>query len=232
MTTHITAILWKQLKDTLKNKTILIQFVMFPVLTCIMENTVKPDGMPSHFFANLFAVMYLGMAPLTGMAAVISEDKEKNTLRVLLMSNVKSFEYLLGMGFYILGGCLIGTCIIGFAGNYQGIDFVKFILLMSVGIAISVLLGATIGLFSKNQMMATSISIPVMMVLSFLPMLSMFNDTIGKISKWIYSEQIYLLFNQIENLKLSTETLFIVMANTIIVIGLFVYAYKKNGIEH
>ena len=32
MINHIWAILWKQLKDTLKNKAILIQFLMFPSL--------------------------------------------------------------------------------------------------------------------------------------------------------------------------------------------------------
>ena len=83
MSNHVTAILWKQCKDTLKNKTILIQFLMFPVMTVIMENAVEIPGMPEHFFVNLFAVMYVGMAPLTCMAAVISEEKEKNTLRVL-----------------------------------------------------------------------------------------------------------------------------------------------------
>ena len=76
MIRHMNAILWKQIKDTLKNKTILIQFLMFPVLTLIMENTVKMDGMEPNFFTNLFGVMFIGMAPLTSMASIISEEKE------------------------------------------------------------------------------------------------------------------------------------------------------------
>lgn len=83
MINHIWAIFWKLLKDTLKNKTILIQFVMFPFMTVIMENAITIEGMPEHYFANLFAVMYVGMAPLTCAASIISEEKEKNTLRVL-----------------------------------------------------------------------------------------------------------------------------------------------------
>lgn len=74
---HISAILWKQLKDTLKNKTVLIQYIMFPVMTIIMENGVKIDNMPEHFFATLFAVMYIGMAPLVSMSSIIAEEKEK-----------------------------------------------------------------------------------------------------------------------------------------------------------
>ena len=91
---NIAAIFKKQLKDTLKNKTVLIQFVMFPVLTLIMNNAIKMQEMPENFFVNLFATMYIGMAPLTSIASIISEEKEKNTLRVLIMSNVKPYEYL------------------------------------------------------------------------------------------------------------------------------------------
>ena len=92
---NISAVFLKQIRETLKNKPILIQFLMFPVLAVVMENAVKIEDMPEHFFAKLFAVMFVGMAPLTCMSSVISEEKEKNTLRVLMMSNVK-FNILSG----------------------------------------------------------------------------------------------------------------------------------------
>lgn len=82
---NVFAIFRKQTKDTLKNKTVLIQFAMFPILTLVMSNAVKIDGRPANFFVNLFATMYVEMAPLTSIAAIISEEKENNTLRVLLM---------------------------------------------------------------------------------------------------------------------------------------------------
>lgn len=34
---NISAIFVRQIKDTLKNKSVLIQFLMFPVMTLIME---------------------------------------------------------------------------------------------------------------------------------------------------------------------------------------------------
>ena len=71
------AIFEKQIKDTLKNKEILIQFIMFPILALIMEKAIKIEGMPPHFFANMFSAMYVGMAPLVSIAAVIAEEKEK-----------------------------------------------------------------------------------------------------------------------------------------------------------
>lgn len=224
---HILAILWKQLKDTIKNKTILIQFLMFPCMTLIMENTINIQDMPEHFFANLFAIMYVGMAPLTSIAAIISEEKEKNTLRVLQMSNVKSIEYLIGNAIYILFGCMIGSLVIGIAGGYVGNNLINFMIIMLVGHIISMLVGATIGIFSKNQMMATSVTVPVMMIFSFLPMLSMFNDSIKSISKYIFSEQLYLLLNDLSQLDISFETGLILNINFILILVIFVINYKK-----
>ena len=224
---HIIAILWKQLKDTLKNKTILIQFLMFPCMTLIMENAINIQDMPEHFFANLFAIMYIGMAPLTSISAIISEEKEKNTLRVLQISNVKSIEYLIGNAIYILFGCMIGSFVIGLAGGYTGANLFNFMIIMFAGHIISMLVGATIGIFSKNQMMATSVTVPVMMVFSFLPMLSMFNDSIKAFSKYIFSEQLYLLLNDLSKIDISFENGMILGINFIVILVVFVANYKK-----
>lgn len=224
---HIVAILWKQMKDTFKNKAILIQFLMFPVMTIIMENAMKIDNMPKHFFANLFAVMYIGMAPLTSMSAIISEEKEKNTLRVLHMSNVKAQEYFAGNALYIWSLCMLGSVVIGLAGGYQGEVLIKFMLVMAVGHLISTMLGATIGAFSKNQMMATGISVPVMMVFSFLPMLSMFNETIKSVAKVFYSQQLNLLIGSVQDLKIGTECIVVMGINVVLIGGAFALAYGR-----
>lgn len=224
---HIVAILWKQMKDTFKNKAILIQFLMFPVMTIIMENAMKIDNMPKHFFANLFAVMYIGMAPLTSMSAIISEEKEKNTLRVLHMSNVKAPEYFAGNALYIWSLCMLGSVVIGLAGGYRGEVLIKFMLVMAVGHLISTMLGAAIGAFSKNQMMATGISVPVMMVFSFLPMLSMFNETIKSVAKVFYSQQLNLLIGNVQNLKVNTECIVVMMINVLVIGGAFVLSYRR-----
>lgn len=231
MIRHVNAILWKQIKDTFKNEEILVQFVMFPLLTLIMENAVEMEGMPEHFFAKLFAVMYLGMAPLVGMASIISEEKEKNTLRVLLMSNVKSLEYLLGTGIYLWVICMIGAGIIGNAGEYSGKEFFYFLSVMGVGILISILAGAVIGTYSKTQMMATSLTVPVMLVLAFLPMLSMFNTGIAKAAKYTYTGQVNLLLNSMGDMQGKPENIWIIVGNLLIAVILFVTVYRKRGLE-
>lgn len=221
------AIIKKQWKDTLKNKTVLIQFVMFPVLTLIMKYAVVIDGMPENFFVNLFAAMYIGMAPLTSMAAIIAEEKEKNTLRVLFMSNVKPHEYLLGIGIYVWVICMIGAAVICIAGGYNAQISAVFMVVMAIGILTSLLAGATIGIWSHTQMMATSITVPVMLVFAFMPMLSIFNTTIAKIAKFTYSEQISLMLGQVKNLKLKPENICIILANMLIAMILIQMRVRK-----
>ena len=222
------AIFKKQLKDTLKNKTVLIQFIMFPILTLIMNNAVKIEGMPDNFFVELFAAMYIGMAPLTSISAIISEEREKNTLRVLMMSNVKPHEYLLGIGCYVWTACMFGALVICIAGNYGLQMGVIFMAVMATGILTSLLIGAAIGLLSRTQMMATSISVPVMMIFAFMPMLSMFNDTIAKIAKFTYSVQISNMLNRINALPFEADSIGIIAVNALLFIILFVIAYNKN----
>lgn len=228
---HVITIFKKQLKDTFKNKTVLIQFIMFPVLTLVMNCAIQINGMPKNFFVSLFAVMYIGMAPLSSIAAIIAEEKEKNTLRLMLMSNVKPHEYLIGIGSYVWTACMLGAVVICAAGSYTFRERVIFMVVMTIGILASLLAGAAIGTWSKTQMMATSITLPVMMVFSFMPMLSMFNTTIADVARVIYSVQISRMLNQISSLHPGLGNMCIVAANLILFTALFSFAYKKCGLE-
>ena len=178
---------------------------------------------------NMFAVMYIGMAPLVSISSVIAEEKEKNTLRVLHMANVKAGAYLIGNAVYIWIICMLGSLAMGLAGGYRGDLLVKFLLIMAIGHLISSLLGAAIGVFSKNQMSATSLTVPVMLVFSFLPMLSMFNETIGKLAKFFYSQQLSLLMNGLPDLKVDGECILVVLGNMAVIGVIFVMAYRDRN---
>lgn len=228
---NIKAVFIKQVLDTVKNKTVFIQFLMFPVLSVIMENTVKIEDMPEHFFAKLFAVMFIGMAPLSCMSAIISEEKEKNTLRALMMSSVKPWQYLAAVGAYIFIMCMVGTTVFAVLTEYGGAELAAFIFCTALGIILSELIGAAIGIFSKNQMAATSLTLPVMMIFSFSPMLSMFNETIKKIAGITYLQQISDLINGIGMSRISAKSVIVIAANFIAGLALFAAAYKKKGLE-
>lgn len=228
---NIKAVFMKQLLDTVKNKTVFIQFLMFPIIAIIMENAVKIEDMPEHFFAKLFAVMFVGMAPLSCMSAIISEEKEKNTLRALMMSSVKPWQYLVSVGAYIFIMCMIGTAVFAVLGEYKGAELAVFILSVAFGIILSELIGAVIGIFSRNQMAATSLTLPIMMIFSFSPMLSMFNETIKKIAGITYLQQISNILNGMGTSEISVKSIIVISANFLIGLVLFASVYKKKGLE-
>lgn len=228
---NICVIFLKQLKETPKNKVILIQFLMFPIMSVIMENAIKIENMPEHFFVKLFSVMFVGMAPLTCVSSIISEEKEKNTLRVLMMSNVNPFEYLCGIGSYVWLMCMAGTAVFAICGGFSGKELGIFLLIMAVGIVLSELIGAVIGIFSRNQMSATSVTVPVMMIFSFLPMLSMFNGKIEKIANLTYTQQLSNLINDLGISPVTMENVIVPAVNFLLTAILFVFAYKKRGME-
>lgn len=224
------AVFLKQAKDIVKNKTILIQFVMFPMLVIIMENLVVMEDMPEHFFVRLFSSMYIGMAPLVSMAAILAKEKEECTLKMLLMSDVKPAEYLLGTGSCVWLACMAGACVFGVVGEYEGKAFLTFLMIMAVGIIASLLIGAAIGTWSRNQMMATSLGVPVMLVFAFLPMLSMFNETIERVAKITYSEQISILIDGLGHSGAGFENIAIILLNIAAAFGCFVLAYRRCGL--
>ncbi|MCM1388502.1 MAG: ABC transporter permease [Bacillus sp. (in: Bacteria)] len=153
------------------------------------------------------------------------------------MSDVKPSEYLIGIGGYIFFICMAGACVFAAVGQYRGEMLAAFLLIMAVGIAASLLAGAAVGTWSKNQMMATSISVPVMMVFSFVSMLSMFNETIRKAAKYFYSEQINILLNCLGGKTtglagaLRAENALIIALNMAAALGCFIFAYRKSGLS-
>ena len=226
---NILVIIKKQFRDTIKNKTILIQFILFPILSIIMENAVTLDGMPEYFFTRLFAVMYIGMAPLVTTAAIISEEKEKNTLRVLMMADIKPWQYLTGVGTYVWMVCMLGAVVMSL--NIDAFMRPFFLVVMGIGFIISTIAGAAIGIFSKNQMMATSVSMPFMMVVSFAPMLSMFNENIKKFSTVIFTQQLKILFDDMSFANYPGTGMLILCINACVCAAAFFLAYQKKGLE-
>ena len=228
---NIMVLFKKQCKDTLKNKNVLIQFIMFPVLAVLMTNTVKIEGMPKDYFVCLFASMYIGMAPLTAMTSILSEEKEKHTLKALLMADVGMAQYLAAIGGYIFFICMLGSLCFGITASLTGVAFLKFVGYMAVGTVLSILTGAIIGIACKSQMSATSLTVPVMMILSFIPMLSTFNNTIKKAAVFLYSQQVYVRISSLGERTGMVRSSALLLINLVVLTVGFVFVYRRYCVE-
>ena len=106
-----------------------------------------------------------------------------------------------------------------------------YMCIMGIGFAISIIAGACIGIYSKNQMSATSLVIPVMMILAFLPMLAMFNDKIAKVAKFFYTQQLKVCLDNMKVTNITKETVMVVIVNILVLIGMYGITYKRKGLE-
>lgn len=224
----IKAIIIKQFKDILKNKSIIVQFVMFPVMSIILTTSVSVFDIPGQYFVILFASMYVGMAPIIVLSNIIGEEKENGSLRMLLMSNVKPLEYVLGISFSVMIICILGLFVMAIAGGYLGFELVNFVIVGSIGMIISILLGSVIGLVSKNQMMANSLSVPAMLICSFVPMLSMFNQHIKDFGQFLYTQQINQLFSMIPINEFPIKAMVIIFGNLIVLLIIYIRIFSKR----
>lgn len=230
-TIRIRTVFMKQIKETIVNKEILIQFMLFPVMAGILTNTVEMSDVPSDFFVKIFASMYIGMAPLLITSSIIAEEKESNTLRMLRFSNVKAGEYLLGISAYVYLLCSIGVLILGLIAGYSFEQLLIFVGLSKIGFIISILIGACVGLNSRSQMNANATIVPLMMVFSFVPMIATFNETISEAGAYIYTQQINMMYHSLRFDAFTTQYFLVMGGSIAIALGLFFYSYKKKGIR-
>ncbi len=148
-----------------------------------------------------------------------------------MLVNVKFWEYLAGVGCYIWLACMLGSGVFCLEGKYTGREAFIFLAIMAIGILCSMLFGAAIGVWSRNQMAAASITVPVMLVFSFLPMLSLFNEKIGAVARFFYSEQLSLWINRIPVGLPEPLGAAVLAANLAVGAGFFAIAYKKCVLE-
>lgn len=132
---HICAIFIKQIKDSLKNRLVLVVFFMFPILALVFKEIVSEVEL--DFILPSFITMNTVMVPIIFMSSIVSEEKEKKTLRMLIMSNVKAWEYLIGVGFCVFLLALISNCFFLFIIPFNAKEIVTFIVSSIIGIILS-----------------------------------------------------------------------------------------------
>ena len=143
------------------------------------------------------------------------------------ISHREIYDILKSIGLYEARKTTVSKLSKGMKSHYDRKTGLVFMGIMAVGIFISLLIGAVIGIASRTQMMATSITVPVMMIFSFLPMLSLFNSTVEKIARFVYSEQISRMLGHINSLELTAERISIIGINIFIAMAVFVTIFRK-----
>lgn len=229
----------KEIKDIGKNKNILFMSLL-PILYAFMYSKIfagQDMGDGPNKVEILLLCLSMNLVLVSGfvIAMLIAEEKEKNTLRTLMLSGVTPLEFLTGkiMITFILSEIINVAMffIIGMETQY----LVKYILVTTLIVLIMIGIGSVIGILSPNQMSTGVIGMPVLMIFLLLPMFARFNETLSKIAEFVPNYHMNLIIEKI----FSGEVIGTGSGNSIVVMGAwlaisavtFIYIYNKVGLD-
>ena len=167
---RVTGVLFvKEAKDILVNKNV-SYMLLLPLLFAALYRFVLRDMAPATILL-VGTITNFSMVPVCVLSMTIAEEKEKNTLRTLMLANVTGGEFFLGkclaVGLYTL---LVNALAFLMAG-LPAAGLPLFLLLLAFGLVGVMALGALVGLVCRDQMSASMMGIPLVMFLTAVPML-------------------------------------------------------------
>jgi len=227
----IKAIFIKQAKDMIKNPSVLVMFIVFPAVALIMTELIAKSNqdIPNNMFVTMMAAIFAGMGLVTSSCAVIAEDIERKSLRFLIIAGVKPHQYLIGTGGFFLIAGAITSVVFALIGDFTIPETIKFLSVMIAGSATSIVLGALIGMLSKNQQAATALSMPIAVIIGFTPMVASFSETVEKYASILYTQQINVIVNDFS--ANFAQALMVIGINIVVLLMLFIITYRKKGLK-
>ena len=228
---NVKAIFIKQAINMFRNPMVMVQFIIFPAVALVMTELVAKsnDAISNNIFVTMMGTIFAGMGLITATSAVIAEDIERKSLRLLVMAGVKPSEYLAGTGGFILLAGAVTSVAFVLIGDFTSVESLKFLSVMISSAAASIILGASIGILAKNQQAASAMGMPIAMILGFTPMIASFNKNVEKVASVIYSQQLNVIVNDFSANFISAMT--VIGVNIAVLAILFGIAYKMKGLK-
>lgn len=222
------------IEDLCKNMNVFIYIIM-PIGFALLYSNM--DVLGKEYIFSLCVLLMLAMVPVALMGTIIAEEKEKNTLRTLMLNDVKATEILFAKALICMLFVVVDSLLMFFIIGLSMEHFLLYQLVcLFVGIAV-ILFGAVVGLLAKNQMSAGLLSLPFM----FLLMAPLFtgmvqSDIFSKISSFLPTDAMMEILDHIakgtmtiSNVGTSFLIILVWLAGSII---LFNIVYKKVGVDN
>lgn len=228
---RVNAILLKDWKDLLKNSYIIFTLA-FPLIFAVILGKVESEGPQTTFLIN-FALVISGCFV---QAAMIAEEKEKNTLRGLLLSPASTLEVLVGKS--ALSAIVTIIVIIGsiLLSGFEPPSIFLFSLNVFLCLIIYITLGTLLGLFSRNVMETTIIGMPVLMIFGVGSLLQNVVDSkiLLKIISFLPNEQSDIILSELNKnggFNNVMNNLLILVVWVVIMLAVTFYTYGKRRFD-
>lgn len=182
------ALVAKDFKDLVKNPTMIVSCLLpiaFMVLYRQMgEGAAGEDAaLFSRYLQSMALCMTAGMVGSMTILYAIAEEKEKHTLRTLMLANVSSRQILTSRALVSFATIAIVdiACFIVLRAPLS--DLASFLAIGLLGSVPIVIISLILGLAARDQMTAGVYSIPIVLI-ALLPGFAQINETLGAIAKF------------------------------------------------
>ena len=193
----LNALLWLRLQVLISNSTLLATLLMPFGIAVLLNEFLNKNGEVSLFLLSASLTMVLSMGSGYMVSIMMAEDKEKQNLKSLILSGVTATEYTFSMLVLPILIMLLAMIVlpIYLKVNVSGYLFVYAIYLLLATICI-IFLNLLIGAVSDTQSKAQVYSIFPMLIVSFLPIIALQNDTAQKVLDYSFIGPIVNLLNK------------------------------------
>jgi ABC-2 type transport system permease protein len=167
---RLSAMLVKEYHDAKSNVQVL-SVIIVPIFLAILYS--RMDG-ELDFAASFVFIMAVTFVTMYVQALLLAEEKEKNTLQVLLLSPASSADIMVGKSIIsvILTVIVLVVSMLIIDVNVASPIMLSVILL--VALILFVALGTLVGLLSENLVQTTVYLLPLSFVFGFGPMIQMY----------------------------------------------------------
>ena len=194
------------------------------------------DSFITGYLLNFGLIFNITLMGIYVTSAALAEEKEKNTLRTLMTSSITGIEFFLGSILPITGMIMvINLLLLPVSGSTLGdINLLLYLFVTLIATLTSCIIGMIMGIFAKNQVSASTITTPVLMIFIFIPTFAGLVDSLQGISSFLFTGVISDMANAISThtaFSLGGFQLVVLIGEILISILLFLYCYHKNGYE-
>ena len=179
---RIQAIFMKDYKEFSRNYAISIMIV-FPILFAFLYRT---DGGGQAVMYAFLLNFSLAMLTSFVQACLIAEEKERNTLRSLMMTPASMLDILLGKSALVFVISAIVIAISTFIFGYNPENLVLLILGIAISIILYISVGTICGLYSKSIMEASLSMFPVLIIFTAGPYAVLFAERFPVLEAFSY----------------------------------------------
>lgn len=224
----IIALIKKDIKDLRRNSSFLLMVCMSVFFTALYRYMkLGGEQMPSDFVLSIGVLMTLCMVPISVTAMNIAEEKEKNTLRTLMLSNVSATEFLLSKAIVIFIMTQL-VCILSFIIAGGAYVFATFLAVTAITCICLMFFGATVGIVSKNQMSTGVLASPLTMLMLMPAIFGQVDESIAKFAQFVPT---YAMLQLLQGTDRTLFFLAVIFCWIVLAAILFIIAYQKKQLD-